>query len=310
MARLDRKLRVTWPELKVLAAKKHVGFHSFETSNAFEVYIIEDGVPSFNAWVFKDVEHEAYNAENLTDWTTHYLPNANGPTKPRDHDGRDKMQPVTASQGQWHTWNSHGDSSTTIGEGAFLGKAHATSGWSTPVEWGYRDPIWIVGGELKYQGAVLGDLVDFTIFAPPTPIVPNNENTGNCNVIFGVIVPAANDGAYDVDLSTAVVVPTQTGTGGYWDYLMPVNMSGHGTVVMSEPGKGAYHLIPARFNLTRFVIKEALLGAGTESYEPANPNPSPCLPCWRFECKFFNVDGAHEIQAIWRVSNTRYWTTV
>jgi hypothetical protein len=310
MARLDRKLEVPWAALKALAAKKFVGLHSYETSNATEVYIIEDGKPSFWAAVFKDND-ERYVEADRTNWESSYAAHANGPTKPRDYDGRDKIQPVTAALGQWHTWHGAGDSATEVGEGAFFGKAHAASGWCTPIEWGYRDPIWISGGKLKYIGAALGDLVDFVIYAPATPTVANGGNTGNCHLVYGVLVPAAGNGAWDVDLSTAVVVPTQTGTGGYWDYTMPTNMTGRGTTTAAAtPGQGAYHLVPARVDLVRFVVNEALLGDGESFYEPENPNPSACLPHWRFECKFFNVNGTHELQAVWRVLNTRYWTTM
>jgi hypothetical protein len=309
MARLDRKLEVTWAELKVLATKKFVGFHSYETSNATEVYIIEDGKPAFWAAVFKDNDSRYVEADR-TDWETNYASSANGPTKPRDYDGRDKIQPVTAALGQWHTWHSYGDNVDDIGEGSFLGTAHADSGWCEPISWQYRDPVWLIGGRLKYEDAVVGDLIDFVIYAPATPIIPNESNTGNCHVVYGVLVPADGNGAYDVDLEDAVVVPTQAGTGGYWTYTMPTNMKGSGTVTASVPGQGAYHLIPARFNLVRFVIKEALLGSGQSFYEPANANPSPCLPCWKFECKLYNVDGTHTVQAIWRVLTTRYWTTL
>lgn len=230
---------------------------------------------------------------------------------PRSYDGRIITQPITAALGQWHTWQGAGDSASDIGEGPSFGKSHATAGWCEPVSWGYRDPVWVAGGKLKYVNAKLGDQVNFVIYAPATPITPNGANTGNCHLVYGVLIPAAGNGAYDVDLSTAVVIPTQSGTGGYWDYTMPTNMRGRGTIApATTPGLGSYHLIPVRLNLTRFVINEALLGDGENPYAPDNPNPSPCLPCWKFECKFYNCDGAHELQAVWRVLNTRYWTTM
>lgn len=309
MARLDRKLEVSWAQLKELAGKKYVGFHSFETQNASEVYIIEDGKPSFWSAIFKDNDPR-YAEEDRDDWEMNYLPDANGPTKPRDRDGRDKTQPVTVAKGQWHTWHSYGDSDSEIGAGTFFGKSHAAAGWCTPVEWHYRDPIWIVGGGVEYAGAVLGDLVDFTIFAPATPVTPNGGNTGNCNVVGGVVVPAAGNGAYDVNLTGAPVVPIPAGTGGYWDYAMPATMTGHGTVTPSAPGEGGYHLIAARTNLVHFVIKEAILGEGAKSYSPTNPNPSTCLPCWKFECKLYNTDGEHTVEAIWHLLTTRYSTTL
>lgn len=309
----------TWQGWKEALANRRASAQSLERNDSTVFCWFEDGGEEHHCVIWRGsvpyaIEAQYAQAQNDTDLAEYDARAAgfNRAIDQRTYDGRLTVQPVTAAQGQWHTWHSHGDSATDIGEGTFFGTAHSASGWCEPVVWSYRDPIWISGGRLKYLGAKLGDLVDFVIFAPATPITAaSGGNTGNCHLVYGVLIPAAGNGAYNVDLETAVVLPTQSGTGGYWDYTMPTNMRGQGTIAPTAvPGQGGYHLVPARVNLVRFVIKGALLGDGENLYEPANPNPSACLPCWKFECKLYNVDGAHALQAVWRTLNTRYWTTM
>lgn len=56
-------------------------------------------------------------------------------------------------------------------------------------------------------------------------VTPNVGNTGNCNLVdlggYNAIVPAAGDGAYDVDLATAVPLPQ---AGGGWSYDYKTNV--------------------------------------------------------------------------------------
>jgi len=310
MARFDRKLQVTWTQLKVLAAKKYVGFHSYETSNAFEIYIIEDGQISFWTWVFKDAADPRYSADDLADWEANYEANANGPTKPRDYDGKDKVQPVTLSTNQWHYWHSIGDTASTLRAGEQFKLSRSTDG-DSDVSWQYRDPVWMAGGEITYKNAQLGDYVSFCVYAPATPVTASSGgNTGNCNVYYGVIVPAAGNGAYNVDLDEAYPVPAPS-EDGYWDYALPATMQFGGTLSISgSPGAAKFHLITQRFDLTRFVAQELLLGDGQRAYEPQNINASLCLPEWRFECVLHNEGGGHQLDAVWRVLVSRYWTTV
>lgn len=305
----DKKYLVDWATLKSLATKKFVGLHSCEMANATEVFIIEDGRSSFWTRIYKEGDPN-YDADIRADWTANYEASANGPTKPRDYDGRDKIQPVTLSTNQWHYWHSVGDSSTALRDGSRFELSHS-SGVDAVVTWQYRDPVWMAGGKLKYEGAILGDWVSFTVYAPATAVTPNETNTGNANLVFpGVIVPADGDGAYDVDLDSAHPVPAAN-EDGYWDYALPANMKFGGTITPSvTPGNARYHLIAARQDLTEFVGEEGLLGDGVSAYEPQNINASLCLPEWRFECVAHNDDGEHTLLLTWRVLVSRYWTTV
>ena len=309
MARLNRKLQVTWAELKALAVKKRTGLHSFETANATEIYIIEDGEASFWTAVFKDNDSR-YVEEDRTDWETNYAANANGPTKPRSYDGRDKLQPVTLDYGEWHYWHSVGDSAEELRAGVRFKLERSTDGDEVAV-WQYRDPIRLAGGHAFHKDASFGDYIDFVVFAPATEVVPNENNTGNCNVVFGnVIVPAAGDGAYDVDLETATPVAGSS-ENGFWDYVLPSDWRGKGTIEPSStPGAAHYHMFTDRFDLVHFIAEEQILGTGRHDFEPQNINASLVLPEWRFQCTLHNEGGGHHVQFVWRVLASRYWTTV
>jgi hypothetical protein len=233
----------------------------------------------------------------------------------KNYDGRVITQPVTLGSGQWHFWHGEGDDpgAGTVGGGQAFEATQSTAG-DNPVTWVYRDPVWIAGGSFRYQGAEMGDHVSFVIYAPATGITPSaGGNTGNCNLhSSGILLPAAGDGAYDVDLATANPVPTSDFAPytGFWNYTLPTDMKGRGTITPGAPGQSKYHLIPADIPLDQFVHKERLLGTGESFYEPQNINVSLCLPGWQFTCTLHNANGSHTVEAVWRVLVSRYWTTM
>lgn len=232
-----------------------------------------------------------------------------------NRDGRQIVQPVTLGKGQWHYWHGEGDDVVadpqTVGGGQGF-EASCDAAEDCVVEWSYRDPVWIAGGSLRFQGALMGDNVSFVIYAPATPITANGGGTGNCNLVGAVIVPAMGDGAYDVDLSMANPVPTADAPPytGYWEHELTANLKGRGTTTPSAtPGQAKYHLLAVDYDLDRFVNGERLLGSGENYYEPQNINVSLCLPGWEFKCTLHNATGGHTVEAVWRVLVSRYWTT-
>lgn len=66
---------------------------------------------------------------------------------------------------------------------------------------------------------------ELSIVMDANVVTPNVGNTGNCNLVdlggYNAIVPAAGDGAYDVDLATAVPIPQ---AGGGWSYDYKTNV--------------------------------------------------------------------------------------
>lgn len=232
-----------------------------------------------------------------------------------NRDNRLIVQPVTLTKGQWHYWHGEGDdiaaTPQTVGGGQAF-EASCSTADDCVVEWSYRDPVWIAGGSFRFQGAQMGDKVSFVIYAPATAVVANVGGTGNCNLVGAVIVPAAGNGAYDVDLATCNPIPTadEAPYSGYWEHALPANMKGRGTTTPSStPGQAKYHLLAVDYDLDRFVNGERLLGSGENFYEPQNINVSLCMPGWEFKCTLHNETGTHTVEAVWRVLVSRYWTT-
>jgi hypothetical protein len=84
----------------------------------------------------------------------------------------------------------------------------------------------------------VNDEWDFSIHMAATEVVENLGGTGNCNVVDGyIVVPAAGDGAYDVDLSAAVPVPADGD--GCWDY----DFFSDTLAVSGEIGSASWHLL-------------------------------------------------------------------
>lgn len=82
------------------------------------------------------------------------------------------------------------------------------------------------------------DVWNFCIHMPASEVVENLTGTGNCNVVDGyVVVPAAGDGAYDVDMGVAVPVPASGA--GFWDYDSYADL----LEVSAEPGSASWHVL-------------------------------------------------------------------
>lgn len=178
------------------------------------------------------------------------------------------------------------------GEGTAFVASKDASGDAT-VEWQFCDLVLMAGGSATVAGAELGDYASLEVIAPATAVVPNGTNTGNCNVVSGVIVPAAGDGAYDVDLDEAVPVPALQADGsyaGYWDWSKP--LVGKGEITASEtPGSAHWHLIAAELTLTRYANRLALLGSGELEFTIPAIEPKAQLPQWKGRLTLHN--GGH-----------------
>lgn len=114
-------------------------------------------------------------------------------------------------------------------------------------EWSYIEPTYVHDGQLTWKNPDDFDANDhfsLCVRIPANTPTANGSNAGNCNVVptglgYSVIVPAAGDGAYDIDLSTAVPAPAGLDQNGYWD----VNER-TGTVSPSKkPGNSWWHLL-------------------------------------------------------------------
>jgi len=95
------------------------------------------------------------------------------------------------------------------------------------------------------------------LYLPATTIVENGGGTGNCDRVeiipssgLYIIVPAAGDGAYDVDLDEAVPIPdgktaSSPDSTGYWD--VDKYWSEEVTVNAAGDGEFNFYTFPAEF---------------------------------------------------------------
>ncbi len=172
----------------------------------------------------------------------------------------------------------------------------ATSSGDTTLEFGFNDWIYLAGGYMHWENAVAGDWVSMKLKAPATSVTAAPSNDGNCNVVNSVvIVPAAGNGAYNVDLTTAVPIPAQaTATGdeegppnGYWDWDEP--QTGKGTITASaSPGTSKWQLLTVAVDLTRFVSKLQIYGDRELDVTIPAIKPKKILPQWKLQVDLHN----------------------
>ena len=183
-------------------------------------------------------------------------------------------------------------------------KAESEAAGDVSQDFSFNDWVLIAGGGMIFQGAAIGDSATVVVFCPATPVVLNPSNTGNCNVVSGVIVPAAGNGAYDVNLANVNPVLTPLHD-GYWDWNFPI--TGKGTVVPGVPGAAGAHLIAADYSLIRFVNKAPMLGSGSLDFTIPAIEPKICLPHWKIRVTLHN--GGHTgLKAVWHLTTARVKT--
>lgn len=185
---------------------------------------------------------------------------------------------------------------------------------NTTVEWSFNDLVYLAGGGASYVNAELGDWATLEVYAPATAVTPNGGGTGNCNLVDpGVgaailIVPAAGNGAYDVDLDAAVPVPAQTAEGynGYWEW--DYSLVGRGTISLGNPGTAHFHLLAIEKTLVRFANKLQFLGGGDLDMTLPAVEPKAQLPHWKGRITLHNHNGHANLQTTWFLHTARVLT--
>jgi len=211
-----------------------------------------------------------------------------------------------------------GDDSTTGRGNGTVFQAQSDAAGDTDVEFYFNDWIYIAGGNMRVEGAALGDYATFEVHAPATPVTASGSNTGNCNLVDpGVgaailIVPAAGNGAYNVDLTQAVPinsfntdVPRQPT--GYWDWSAPD--TGLGTVTPGAPGHSGYNLFSVALDpMVRFMAKFPLLGDNSINLTIPAISPKTILPQWILRVRMHN-SGHAGLKLCWGLVTARVKTT-
>lgn len=190
-----------------------------------------------------------------------------------------------------------------MGDGAAFSMSSEVEGDSV-LEFSFLDWVLTAGGAAYPAGGELGDWASFAVYCPATPVVPNGTNTGNCNVVNGVIIPAAGDGAFDVNLAQAnpVLTPLKD---GFWEWDFP--NTGKGTVSLGTPGASRAHLIAADYPLARFANRVPLMGSQERSFTLPAIEPKIMLPHWKGKVTLHN--GGHAgLKMAWHLMLARIRT--
>ena len=233
------------------------------------------------------------------------------PLTPRSSDGKPILLP-NIFPGPVVLYYAGSADHATNGRGAgdvFL--LSSTQAEDKALEFAFNDWVYLAGGYIRWTGAVAGDWVSMKLIAPATPVTAAPQNDGNCNIVSGIIVPAAANGAYNVDLTQAVPVPAQAaatgdtegGPNGYWDWDEP--QTGKGTVTPSgTPGSAKWHLVAAAVDLTRFVSKLPMLGNGELDAMIPAIKPKKILPHWKMRVDLHNST-AKSLDLTWLLVTAR-----
>lgn len=177
------------------------------------------------------------------------------------------------------------------------------------VEWSFNDVVYMAGGTVFWQGGQAGDYANMECIAPATPVTPNGAGTGNCNVVSGLIIPAAGNGAFDVNLANGVPLPAVSDAGvasGQWDFTDP--WTGSGTITPAAvPGQGSINLVAAQLLLARFVNKMPLLGDDSINLVIPAIKPKFTWPQWKLKVTLHN-SGHAGLRLSWLLTTARMAT--
>lgn len=178
--------------------------------------------------------------------------------------------------------------------GALFGVQQAGVG-SSSIDLDFLDALYLAGGHVDWDGGSWGSSVSMSLRAPATTTkAPASPGTGNCNLVptglgFHIIVPAAGDGAYDLDVPIPVPANNDETNeqNGYWNYSEPWIGKG---VMSAMPGVGKYNLFDIPLTLANFAKLHLFLPTGQRDLIAPAIKPKWILPEWKMKVTAANVD--------------------
>jgi hypothetical protein len=160
----------------------------------------------------------------------------------------------------------------------------------------FKDGVFLAGGHVEWDGGAWGANVYMELVAPPsTTKAPAVANQGNCNKVptglgFNIIVPAAGNGVYDLDVGVPVPAnndETMVQT-GYWSHSEP--WIGYGALTPGVPGSAKYNLFDVELDLAHFAKLHLFRDTGARDLIAPAIKPKWILPEWKMRIAITNVD--------------------
>ena len=249
---------------------------------------------------------------------------------PKTSDGKIIFQPAVFRGDQNPVYVGAADDFAAGARGSgyefLVQQAEDSDGTPHVYEWQFIDAVYIFSGEAKCFNGVAGDWVNFSLVAPGSVKVANGGGLGNCNAVptgagSNVLVPAAGDGGYDVNLTEAananlnakpqgcpakvtkaVPVPAFADDGtpnGYWDWDEETGA----ITASSTPGAAPWNLFDAEITLNRWVNRlqlwspEATHGIAYKMQIPTKAKK--ILPHWKFRVEVLTGDANRTVSLTW-----------
>jgi len=167
------------------------------------------------------------------------------------------------------------------------------------------DGIFLAGGHIDWDGGSYGSSIYMELTAPAsTTKAPATANQGNCNLVpigggLHIIVPAAGNGAYDLDV--AIPIPaTNDETNeqtGYWTYSEP--WVGKGSTTPGVPQHSKYNLYDFPLELAHFTKLHLMLDTGQRDMVAPAIKPKWILPEWKMKVAVTNADANKTLRVVW-----------
>lgn len=175
----------------------------------------------------------------------------------------------------------------------------------------FLEYIYILGGTIISKNAEIDDWISLHLEAPASVPTVNGSNTGNCNIVGPMIVPADGDGTHDIDCSTIesgqinlnlTPVPNPAGL-GKWDWDPDLTPS----IFPNEEGKGTYDLYIVTIPLVRQANRYPALYHGNVTPEAA-VKAKKVLPHWEWVFTGHRGSVAGEVEIAIRLDAARVST--
>jgi hypothetical protein len=316
-----------WPDFKPLLQSKSLAIQYVTRSDAYTVFAFEGNIvykcdlifASHSSDIPPDQDYtQAQNDIDMADFQANFQNSSNKSVTsgvaitgvPTSSDGRLNVLPTLFPSTVQLTIIGAGDD-PTLGNGKGTPFTHTSDdGYLTThtINWGHNDYLYLAGGQIIYANAVIGDFIDYWIYAPATSVT-TVSGTGNVNLVGPgsvLIIPGASTN-HSVDLTQAVPVPNLANT-GFWDWIPPTNGIGKGTIVANVSQTGGYDLYTIQINLTHPITSYQMNGSNSIDLVIPALIPKKVLPQWLHKVIVTN-SGHTGLEIVWCLTVARVHNT-